>query len=77
MSLDASYHKEQDSICFAVGTLEILGLLYSMWCVPQKDLQSVSMNVSYNIIEPLQCGMCDQESLISSCAYSESDQSLY
>ena len=28
MSLDASYHNERDSICFGVGSLEILGILY-------------------------------------------------
>ena len=31
---------------------------------------------TYLIYEPVQCGMCDQQSLRSACAYAQSDQSL-
>ena len=76
MSLDTSYYKEQVSICFGVGILEMLGLLYSIDCgaCPRRTCSKCQLMclivTSNNIIEPRQCGTCDQKSLISPCAYS-------
>ena len=37
----------------------------------------ISINhMSHDMRFPTKCGMCDQQSLISACAYPQSDQSL-
>ena len=67
--------------CWQSLSLRTLTSFWKRWCFADLDMQSAlagAIRTAWaSAWDFQQCGMCDQQSLRSACAYTQSDQSLF